>query len=435
MRALPPHLNDLDRMAPGASRTQTAFISLDPSLPPDRTRVARRNGEVVRSLARLGHELQLFGPRIHEDATGLTDPAAVHELPLEPQCGPPGAEAWLALNTPLRRGLEALGQDHPSTGAVDLVYERRSRWSYAGLEWAHVRHIPSILQVDASVFDEVPVLGDPVQEEAARAIAHRAVAAASTTIATSEGVADWVRSLGVPDTHLHVVPEGADPERFAALATGAPASPERGLALTIGFVGRLSPWYGLPVLFQAFALLADRQSADRLLVVAAGPERPYFDQLALDLGIAAQVAWEPERTSDVSADCLARMDIVVAPYLSPVADRDGLGQLFEYMAASRPIIATCLPPIQAVLQHGRSAWLVRPDDPLGIAAAIGILRRSPVLRASMARHGYAAFRDRYTWNHVLQTILDYSRSDTEGVPSPETSHLGSRQELWAETAP
>jgi glycosyltransferase involved in cell wall biosynthesis len=200
-------------------------------------------------------------------------------------------------------------------------------------------------------------------------------------------------------------------------------------------VGHLNPWYGLPVLFQAFALLADRQPADRLLIVGAGPERPYLDQLALDLGIAAQVAWEPEGTFDVSPDCLARMDIVVAPYLPPADDRDGLGRLFEYMAASRPIIATCLEPIRAVLQHGRSAWLVQPDDPVGIAAAIGILRRSPMLRASMAHHGYIAFRDRHTWKHVLQTILDYSRSDTEGAPGPGNRHLGSGKPLWVGTAP
>ncbi len=398
------------------SLTQTVFVSLDPtSLMSGRTNASLRTRGILRSLAHFGHGLHVFAPCGDDSAEELAGLGAIHRLPLEPACTyRETVETSLALNVPLRRGLEALAH-HPS-GAPGLLYERHSCWSYAALEWARDRRIPSILELNDRPFENPGDFSDDLHAQAACVIARRAVSAATTTIATSEGIAEWVRSLGA-SAQLHVVAEGSDTERYLSLANAAPSPRGSEPPLTIGFVGLLTPAYGLQLLFEAFACLSDRQPADRLLVIGNGPERPQFDQLARQLGIASQVHWEAKAASDATVESLACMDIAVAPYLPQVGEGEDLGQLFDYMSAARPIIAARLKPIERILHHGRSAWLVRPNDAIGIATAISILRRRPALRAYLARRAHASLRDQPTWNHVVRTILGHLRSDAARASS------------------
>src|ERR1041384_5246423 len=43
-------------------------------------------------------------------------------------------------------------------------------------------------------------------------------------------------------------------------------------AFTVGFVGSMKSWHGLPVLIEAFARLHDHDAATRLLLIGGGPE-------------------------------------------------------------------------------------------------------------------------------------------------------------------
>src|SRR5213592_1134245 len=70
---------------------------------------------------------------------------------------------------------------------------------------------------------------------------------------------------------VHLVPNGVDPERFRPDIP--PALPAPLGIFTVGFVGSMKRWHGVPVLIDAFATLHERVPASRLLLVGDGPEQ------------------------------------------------------------------------------------------------------------------------------------------------------------------
>ncbi len=127
-----------------------------------------------------------------------------------------------------------------------------------------------------------------------RALAFRAIEfvlarLGAGVLCVSEAERLHARKLGIPDTRLHVVPNGLgplpEPERAAVRK-------EMGLpddAFAIGYVGRLAPQKRLELLLSAFALTLDHAPHARLVIVGSGPDRGALEALADQLGIADRV--------------------------------------------------------------------------------------------------------------------------------------------------
>src|SRR6059036_3786937 len=128
-----------------------AYISLDAGVP-----VFGRKGcsihvqEVLRAVARRGFQLDLFAANCEgECPTGLE---TVQLRPiLRPSKGDLASREQLSLasNADLRTALEDGRDDSPQRSRFDLVYERYSLWSYAGMEYARDMGVPGILEVNA----------------------------------------------------------------------------------------------------------------------------------------------------------------------------------------------------------------------------------------------------------------------------------------------
>ncbi len=107
------------------------------------------------------------------------------------------------------------------------------------------------------------------------------------------------------------------------------------------------------------------------------------------------------------------MDILVAPYQTRVLPADGRSdigpwmsplKLFEYMAASRAIVASDLPAIREVLQDGVTALLVSPDDLAAWRTALGRLKSAP-LRRHLAANARRLVVGEYTWAARARKVL------------------------------
>src|SRR5206468_4460757 len=102
-------------------------------------------------------------------------------------------------------------------------------------------------------------------------VAERTFAAATALLAVSAEMAAYLERFPVTRGRVHVVPNGVSLDRFPPGLR--PSRPGRAGVFTVGFVGGLKPWHGLPVLVEAFALLRQRDRDARLLVVGEGAER------------------------------------------------------------------------------------------------------------------------------------------------------------------
>ena len=111
---------------------------------------------------------------------------------------------------------------------------------------------------------------------------------------------------------------------------------------------------------------------------------------------------------------LLAFDVVLAPYQTRVEARSGVEigrwmsplKLFEYMALGKAIIASDLPVLREVLEHGRNALLVPPDDVDAWANAITTLHNDGALRQRLGQQALRAFNTSYSWNSRAKLVLE-----------------------------
>ena len=172
-----------------------------------------------------------------------------------------------------------------------------------------------------------------------------------------------------------VIPSGIDVKRFKS-AAGAIGQRPDGFAcppdaLLIGSVGWLTPVKGHRFLIEALSRLKPSHPRLHVVVVGGGELREDLAALASALGVGDSVRLLGERTDVL--ECLAAMDLFVLPSLN-----EGMGRaLIEAMAAGRPVIATRVGGIPAIVKDRRNGLLVPPGDASSLVAAIAELIQRP----------------------------------------------------------
>jgi glycosyltransferase involved in cell wall biosynthesis len=372
--------------------------------------------EVISALLSNGAEVELFAVRTGGDPPPTLRNLPIHALPTPAQAGLAGRErATFAANGHLWSALER-------EGPFDMVYERYSLWSFAGVQYASEHKIPGMLEVNAPLIEEQAAHRGLVARDLATSVSEKVFASASALLAVSREVASYLETFPGTSGRIHVVPNGVDPHRFSS--GPAPALPAPGV-FTVGFVGTLKPWHGLPTLIDAFALLHRRDQSTRLLIVGDGPERPNLEAAIHDplspipnpQSILFTGAVAP---ADIPSH-LASMDVAVAPY--PEQDTFYFSPLkvYEYMAAGLPVVASRVGQLAGLINDGETGLLCPPGDVPALAAALDRLRLDPDLRTRLGAGARSTALRAHTWDGVVRRILALARA-----ASPYSLSLGSK---------
>jgi len=303
----------------------------------------------------------------------------------------------LGLNEDLKARLER-------HGPVDLVYERYSLWSFAGMEYAQRMGIPGLLEVNAPLIEEQAQYRVLVDRAGAERVAERVFGAATALLAVSDEVAEYLERYPAARGKVHVVPNGVNPERFSALpprkVQGGPLE-----TFTVGFVGTLKAWHGVAILVEAFALLHRRHPYARLLIVGDGPERERLGADVAARGLAEAVHFTGAVASDEVPARLASIDAAVASYprlehfyFSPL-------KVYEYMAAGLPVVASAIGQLEKLITPGVNGLLVPPGDAAALAEALERLCGDHELRARLGLAARAKVLAEHTWDAVAERIL------------------------------
>jgi glycosyltransferase involved in cell wall biosynthesis len=398
------------------------YICADPGVP-----IYGRKGcsihvqEVLRALRRRGAELEVHAARIGgEPPPDLAD-LPIFRLPIRPgddsgtrELSSIAANEALRLRLQVRRRLE-------KREPFQVVYERQSLWSTAGMAFARDAGIPGILEVNAPLVEEQSTHRKLMLRERAREAVKQACDQASCVIAVSEGVAEHVISGGASESRVQVVPNGVDPGRFKP--PRSPVGSEKD-PFTIGFVGSLKPWHGMSTLVDAFARVHRSHEHCRLLVVGDGPERESLTESLVQRGLSDFVTLTGAVDPADVPGWLHEMDVGVAPY--PAMDGFYFSPLkiLEYMAAGLPIIASRIGQIPQLLEDGACGLLCDPGEPEALAESLDRLRRDPSLRVRLAHSARTAAVEKHSWDAVVERIFDHAGLGEGLLESTESAESG-----------
>lgn len=354
--------------------------------------------EVVRALVRQGHEVEIFASRAGgEPSSGLED-VRIHKLPKVPKGDPASRErASYDANRKLFAMLEG-------EGPFDVVYERYSLWSFAGMEYAADAEVPGLLEVNSPLIEEQALHRELSDRVGAARVAETAFSKATALLAVSNEVAGYLRGWRMARGRIHVVPNGVDAGRFPEdLAPSLPSD-----AFTVGFLGTLKPWHGLPALVEAFELLHDKNPNVRLLIVGDGPGREEMERSLEERGLSEKSRFTGAVGPEEVPPLLASMDAATAPY--PMQSQFYFSPLkvYEYMAAGLPVVASRIGQLDGLISDGEDGVLTSPGSPIAISDALDRLRRDASLRERLGANAREKVMKDHTWDAVAEQITSFA---------------------------
>ena len=307
----------------------------------------------------------------------------------------------------------SLTADKAALDDIHFIYQRYSRFNWTGVALSVVTGLPLALEFNGS---EVWVSRqwDPIgQLWLLKRFERLNQRAADTIFVVSDVERRNLIHEGVHHKKIIVNANGVDTDRFRPERGGRDIRRILGIdnKTVVGFVGTFGPWHGAPVLAEAARVMMPATTC-HFLFVGDGDQHAQTESIIRASGVSATFTGRIPH-DDVPA-YLDACDILVSPHVSATDGSEFFGsptKLFEYMAVSKPVIASRLGQIADVIRDSENGLLVEPGDPSALAHAIERLAQDESLRARLG----AAARDTvikgYTWRHNAARVFEAMGSE------------------------
>jgi hypothetical protein len=210
--------------------------------------------------------------------------------------------------------------------------------------------------------------GARILKPGARSRSITALRRADAVVSIGRFTAQALRRLE-PSARIVEIPNGVDLRTFETpVARPAGLDPRIQAGRYVLFLGRLHPRKGVDILLEAWAATQAKTDSKMMLAIAGdGGERDALSNQARQLGILSSVCFIGGVTGaskiwllqNARCGCMPSRDWEAFPLV-----------VMEAFAAGKPMIASRIRGLEDLITHGRTGWLVAPESPVELAAAL-----------------------------------------------------------------
>ena len=224
-------------------------------------------------------------------------------------------------------------------------------------------------------------------------------------ICPSRVTRDYIASLGLDRKQVTVIPNGVSPSDFPPSALPS----REGRVPVLLYIGTLADWQGLEIIIKALPKILE-QEAVRLRIVGRGRsrQRKLLAKQIRKLGVQDNVIVQPAVPHHEVPTLIAESDICLAPL--GLNDRNVTQgacpiKVLEYMASSRPLIASNIPIVRELVREDVDALLFSPNDPEDLARQALALLKDYELSGRLANSATERARTKFTWHEAQKKLV------------------------------
>ena len=205
----------------------------------------------------------------------------------------------------------------------------------------------------------------------------------------------------LPEDRVHLVYKGIDADQYRPARAGEREDarrrlgiPEKGVVLMA--VGSLKPIKGFDVLIRAAAPVLKSRADARLMLVGDGIDRAMLERLASECGVGDRVVFAGLR-DDVDVILRGADALVLSSRTEALPT-----VVLEAMATGLPVVATDVGGVVEIVEGGRSALVVPPEEEQPLRAALERMLDDSALRGSMGIRGREIVESRFRLERMCE---------------------------------
>jgi glycosyltransferase involved in cell wall biosynthesis len=231
---------------------------------------------------------------------------------------------------------------------------------------------------------------------------------AEAIIAISNILKNYYVELGVKAEKIHVIPNGADPEKFRPREKPADIVEKYALPgkVVIGWIGALVGWSGIENLISMALHVLENYPNVAFMMVGSGANMEFFRKKLHIKNYAPRVILTGTVPHEEVPHYLACMDIVLAPYPQLPFWYPSSLKIFEYMAAGKAVIAGNVGQVGEVIKDGDNGLLFDPDREGELLQKTMALLENEELRKHIGARARQEVLGKYSWHQHAKRIVE-----------------------------
>jgi glycosyltransferase involved in cell wall biosynthesis len=240
----------------------------------------------------------------------------------------------------------------------------------------------------------------------------------SGVISVTPGLKEYAKNhFNYPLSKQKVIPNGVDTELYQQVTDEEIQKIKEKLdindSFTLGFIGAFRAWHGMENLILTLEKVKKEVKNAKLVLIGDGDHKEKLVEMAEKRGISDSIIFTGFVNHSKVPPILKALDVgVYFPHTERTVDslRRKFGEstmkIYEYMAASLPVVTTPIPNMSSTVQQSGGGRVVKRDIK-AFSKAIIELAQSPKERKELGTKGQKFVHEHFQWKEIASQIWDF----------------------------